>query len=84
MIANHRTWRRRRNKAFENDDLSWAREMLPGASSPYVVEMAFHKARIACMDVSDKKRRESIKWLADRGLGDALGRPVRHDDPLSK
>lgn len=73
-----------RDAAMENDDICWAKQMLPNASSPHVVEMAFHKARISILTVSDKKRRESMKWLADRGLTDLLGRPVRHDDPLPK
>lgn len=73
---------RERNAAMESDDVSWAAKMLPNASSPEVVEIAFHKARMQCLDVSESKRRASLNWLADRGLNDLMGAPVRHDDPL--
>lgn len=71
-----------RNDAFERGDISWAAKMLPNASSPRVVEMAFHKARLECVAVSDRVRLESQAWLADRGLTTALGDPVRRGDPL--
>ncbi len=71
-----------RDAAFEADDISWARRMLPNASSPRVVEMAFHKGRMQTVSVSNEKRRASMKWLADRGLRDHFGEPVQHDDPL--
>lgn len=73
-----------RDAAFERGDLKWAAAQMPGSSSPKVVEMAFHKARMECLNVSDEKRRESLAWLADRGLTDMGGRPVRHDDPLPR
>lgn len=57
---------RQRNAAMEADDLSWAARMLPDEASPRVVEMAFHKARIAITSISEEKRRESQEWLADR------------------
>ncbi len=71
-----------RDAAFEADDISWARRMLPNASSPHVVEMAFHKSRMQVISVSNEKRRASMKWLADRGLRDHFGEPIQHDDPL--
>lgn len=73
---------RRRDAAMEADDISWAAKMLPDATSHEAVEMAFHKARMQTLSVSEKKRRESMTWLADRGLTDFMGVPVRHDDPL--
>jgi|GEM_PF-3605717 len=73
---------RERDAAFEADDISWAEQMLPNASSPRVVEMAFHKSRMQVISVSNEKRRASMKWLADRGLRDHFGEPVQHDDPL--
>lgn len=57
-----------RNKAFETDDLEWARRNLPfKPSSPIVAEIAFHKARATCEAVSSKKRQESVSWLVTRG-----------------
>jgi len=57
-----------RNKAFETDDLEWARRNLPfKPSSPIVVEIAFHKARATCTAVSSTKRQESVNWLVSRG-----------------
>jgi hypothetical protein len=73
-----------RDAAMEADDLEWAAKMMPDASSPIVIEMGFHKARIQVLSVSEQKRRESMKWLADRGLTDQFGSPVHHDDPLPK
>lgn len=73
---------RERDVAMETDDIFWAAKMLPDASSPNVVEIAFHKARMQTLSVSENKRRESLKWLADRGLNDLMGAPVRHNDPL--
>lgn len=71
-----------RNAAFEADDIGWAAKMMPGASSPLAVEAAFHKARMQVLTVSAEKRRESINWLAEKGIKDALGQPVKHGDPL--
>ena len=71
-----------RNAAFESDDLEWVAKKISGASSPRVVEMAFHKARLECVDVSEAKRRESQKWLADHGFNDMFDNPVSVSDPL--
>lgn len=71
-----------RNAAFERDDIAWAARMLPDASCPEVVEMAFHKARLECLGVSEIKRRESQSWLADRNLTNFAGDPVSKTDPL--
>jgi hypothetical protein len=57
-----------RNKAFETDDLEWARRNLPfKPSAPIVVEIAFHKARATCGAASSTKRQESVNWLVSRG-----------------
>ncbi len=78
----NRQFVKERDAAFENDDLEWAAKMIPNASSPYVVTMAFHKARMHALNVSEDKRRASMVWLAERGLTDSLGVPVKADDPL--
>lgn len=70
-----------RNAAFESDDFDWARRTINN-SHPEVVEAGFHKARYECVDVSDAKRLESQKWLADRKLKRLLGGVVQHGDPL--
>lgn len=69
-------WIIERNKAFETGDLEWAHKLIPNASSPAVVEIAFHKARLECLDVSKKRRRESRDWLRERGLTRLDGSPV--------
>lgn len=57
-----------RNKAFETDDLEWARRNFPfKPSEPIVVEIAFHKARATCAAASSTKRQESVNWLVSRG-----------------
>jgi len=71
-----------RNKAFEEDELSWAAKILPNASHPRVVEMAFHKARFECFDTSTTKRLESRDWLAANGLTRLNGQPVLPSTPL--
>lgn len=58
-----------RNQALERDDLAWAAALLPMASSPRVVEIAFHKARAECTDVSKPKRDFSKNWLKENGYG---------------
>lgn len=75
-------WIAARNNAFASDDLSWAAKMLPDASSPRVVEMAFHKARHQCLAASDAKRIQSRDWLVDNGCTDLLGAPVSKTDNL--
>lgn len=83
MTPEELQWIADRDAAFASDDLTWAAKMLPNASSPYVVEMAFHKARYDCIAASDLKRRESQTWLADRQLTRIIGGPVvQHNDPL--
>lgn len=78
-----KAWIAHRNEAFETDDLTWATKMLPNASSPVVVEMAFHKARYDCVAVSEEKRIESQAWLAERGLSRIVGGdPVQIQDSL--
>ncbi len=60
-------YKRERDAAFEADDIAWAAKQMPGASSPRVVEIAFHKARSACASISEAKRLESAAWLAGNG-----------------
>lgn len=71
----------RRNRAFEADDLEWARKQMPTASSR-VVEMAFHKARYECRHVSDDKRHESQRWLVENRVARMDGSPVILGEPL--
>lgn len=71
-----------RNNALENDNLAWAAKQMPDASSPLVVEAAFHKARYECLAITDAKRLASQKWLADRGFGRMFGGAVKIGDPL--
>lgn len=57
-----------RNRAFEADDLEWARKHMPfKPSSDVVPEIAFHKARAGCAQVSPAKRQASYAWLTERG-----------------
>lgn len=71
-----------RNAAFEAGDISWAKKMMPGASSDRVVEMAFHKARIECTEVSRRVRLESLAWLRGRGLTRMTGGPLPSEDEI--
>ncbi len=58
---------RGRNAAFEADDVGWFADKLPPDVPMSLMEDSFHRARLVCCDVSDEKRLESQKWLADRG-----------------
>jgi hypothetical protein len=73
-----------RNRAFETDDLEWAKVMIPNASCPLVVEMAFHKARYECKHVSAVKRRESQVWLIENHVKRMTGDFVFPGEPLPK
>lgn len=73
-----------RNRAFEADDLEWARKQMPTAADPRVVEMAFHKARYECRAVSAKKRRESQAWLIENHVRRLDGDYVIPGDPLPR
>ena len=75
-------FRAERNAAFEADDISWAKKRMPDAADPAVVEMAFHKARYDCTDISAAKRRESAHWLASRNLTTMNNLPVSAEGPL--
>jgi hypothetical protein len=80
-MRNPKSFEARRDAAMERDDLTWAAKMLPNASSPRVVEMAFHKARLETLSVSDAKRRASLQWLRERGLTRLSGEPLPDDIP---
>ena len=71
-----------RNRAFENDDLDWAREKLKRDTCDEVVTMAFHKARLHCTAITDTARIRSRDWLAERELTDGYGQPITKDTPL--
>ncbi len=73
-----------RNRAFEAGDLEWVRKQIPNASSPRVIEMAFHKARYECRQVSAKMRRESQCWLIENHVARIDGTPVIPGDPLPR
>lgn len=70
-----------RNRAFENDDIDWARKVFPGADDTAIV-MAFHKARFETPGVSEGKRRASQRWLVENGVKRFGGLPITLDDPL--
>jgi hypothetical protein len=68
--AQLRAFLKKRDRAFETDDLEWARQNMPfEPSSPIVVEIAFHKARAACGAASKAKRKASEEWLKSHGYG---------------
>ena len=71
-----------RNRAFEETDYEWAAKRLPPGTHEFTVKIAFHKARFACVQCSDEKRRDSQKFLFTNGLKDLAGNRVRMDDPL--
>jgi len=77
-------WVDRRNLAFESGDLLWAARVLPKGARHTVIEMAFHKARFDCLDVSDEMRRESQQWLAENNVKSLHGKAVAVGDPLPK
>ena len=72
---------RARDAAFENDNLEWVRAQKPDASQE-LIETSFHKARLECWAVSEGKRRESQRWLIERGLSRMNGLPINEGDPL--
>lgn len=61
-------FRARRNQAFRDLDLEWARTMIPDASSDFVRLLALHKARLDCVDIEPELRRESARWLLANGF----------------
>lgn len=67
---------KRRNEAFETDDMDWVRDRAGNITDEAVIEMAFHKARLAAGGVSLTKRQESLDWLRHRGYGDWRGGPL--------
>lgn len=71
-----------RNRAFETGDLNWARSIIPYEASDEVIEIAFHKARYECTQVSDARRLESQKWLVERNMRRITGEPIALGDPL--
>lgn len=71
-----------RNRAFEAGDLEWARSIMSYEASDEVIEIAFHKARYECTQVSDARRLESQKWLVERNMRRMTGEPIALGDPL--
>jgi len=72
-----------RNAAFEADDVNWFSDRFPPDAPMSLMENAFHRARLVCCGVSDKKRLESQKWLAERGAHYFdLVTPIKVGDPL--
>lgn len=55
-------------RAFENDNVYWARKFVGKEAGPRALGQAFHQARWACGFVSTDKRNESYEWLKKRGL----------------
>jgi hypothetical protein len=45
-------------------------------ASDRVMEIGFHKMRVAHTGVPEKLKNESRQWLAVRGLGDMHGNPI--------
>ena len=72
----------RRNRAFEEGDVKWVGEVFPNLVADGVAEMAFHKARYECTQVSDARRLESQKWLVERNMRRITGEPIALGDPL--
>jgi hypothetical protein len=62
-----------RDAALLSLDLDWARKTMPQASSDEVRIMAMHKARVHAVNLPDEARRDSQRWLLERGLSDLLG-----------
>lgn len=58
-----------RNKALRELDLTYARHMIPRASSDDVLLLALHKARYDCVDLEPEYRHESGRWLREHGYG---------------
>lgn len=67
-------WRKGRNKAFREMDMTFARHMLRGRlTTDAVLIMALHKARYECTDLEPEYRHESARWLRERGYGRQTG-----------
>ena len=67
---------RERNMALESLDIAWARKNSHGRSDDKTLLIALHKTRIECTDMSSELRRESIKWLRQRGFRRVDGREI--------
>ncbi len=55
---------------------------MPYEASDEVIEIAFHKARYECTQVSDARRLESQKWLVERNMRRMTGEPIALGDRL--
>ena len=71
-----------RDRVLNELDLEGARKILKTSSPDEVVLLSSHTARLECLNISDAKRRESQKWLADRGYKSLKGEPVIYGAPL--
>jgi hypothetical protein len=71
-----------RDRAFENDDVDWARRLLPDNASHEAVELAFHRARAECTSISPEKRAESKWWLVARGLHPGIAYDTDEDEDV--
>jgi hypothetical protein len=68
-----------RDAALSKLDMEWARRMMPHASSDEVRLIAMHKARHQAINIPERLRRQSARWLFDHHYKDLLGNPI---DPL--
>lgn len=73
---------RQRNRALMALDMDWARKVMPFPADDTVRLMAMHKARVHCVHLTDEARRESQRWLVERGLTDHLGMQIDLNAPL--
>ena len=60
-----REWILERNAALSRLDMDYARKVMPDASCDEVRLVAMHKARYECLDLPDKIREDSGRWLRE-------------------
>ena len=82
MSGDLQKWIEERNRGLAALDMEYARKMLPGASSDFMLLLAMHKARYECTDLSDDLRHESAKWLREGGWSRMTGGPLLPDGEL--
>lgn len=69
-------WREERNAALRTLDMTYARYLMPDASSDEVRLLAMHKGRYECTDIEAALRSASGEWLRERGSTRMDGSPI--------
>jgi hypothetical protein len=72
MTDTFKDWLIERNVGLLRLDLEWARKrlfpLMGGPTDDVTLLVSMHKARVDCVSLPDEPRRESARWLLERGF----------------